>query len=98
MSIQRRLHGHETDSFVREAKRAFADRLRGAAATGPFTLIFHGVVDADQRRPSFCAATSAVALCQKESREMSPPFETTSTIRSRKGNGFSVRSLAELLW
>jgi DNA-binding transcriptional MerR regulator len=51
MTMQRRLHGHETDSFVREAKKAFADCLRGAAATGPFTLIFHGVVDAEHDGP-----------------------------------------------
>ena len=51
MSIQRRLHGNETDSFVREAKNAFADRLRGAVATGPFMLMFHGVVDAERDGP-----------------------------------------------
>jgi DNA-binding transcriptional MerR regulator len=51
MSIQRRLHGHETDSFVREAKKAFADHLGGVEPTGPFTLIFHGVVDADHDGP-----------------------------------------------
>lgn len=51
LSIQRRLHGHETDAFVREAKKAFAERLAGAAPTGPFTLIFHGVVDADHDGP-----------------------------------------------
>ena len=51
MSIQRRLHGNETDSFVREAKKAFAVRLRGAAATGPFMLIFHGVVDVEHDGP-----------------------------------------------
>jgi len=51
MSIQRRLHGHETDSFAREAKKAFADRMWGTAATGPFTLIFHGVVDAEHDGP-----------------------------------------------
>lgn len=51
MSIQRRLHGHETDSFVREAKKAFSDHLDGVAPTGPFTLIFHGVVDADHDGP-----------------------------------------------
>ncbi|HET9060281.1 MAG TPA: MerR family transcriptional regulator [Acidimicrobiales bacterium] len=51
MSIQRRLHGHETDGFVREAKKAFADHLRGAAPAGPFTLIFHGVVDAEHDGP-----------------------------------------------
>lgn len=51
MSIQRRLHGHETDHFVGEAKEIFAERLRGAAATGPFTLIFHGLVDAEHDGP-----------------------------------------------
>lgn len=51
MSIQRRLHGNETDGFVREAKKAFAVRLRGAPATGPFMLIFHGVVDAEHDGP-----------------------------------------------
>jgi len=51
MSIQRRLHGHETDSFVREAKKAFADHLGRVEPTGPFTLIFHGVVDADHDGP-----------------------------------------------
>ncbi|MEP7113490.1 MAG: MerR family transcriptional regulator [Ilumatobacteraceae bacterium] len=51
MSIQRRLHAHETDAFVAEAKAAFADHLSGQTATGPFTLIFHGVVDADSDGP-----------------------------------------------
>jgi len=51
LSIQRRLHGHETDDFVREAKRAFADHLAGAAPTGPFMLVFHGAVDADHDGP-----------------------------------------------
>lgn len=45
MSIQRRLRAPETDSFVAEAKAAFAAHLSGTAATGPFTLIFHGIVD-----------------------------------------------------
>jgi DNA-binding transcriptional MerR regulator len=51
MSIQRRLHASETDAFVREAKNAFAEHLGGAAATGPFSLIFHGVVDQDSDGP-----------------------------------------------
>ena len=45
MSIQRRLRAPETDAFVEEAKAALADHLGGAAPTGPFTLIFHGIVD-----------------------------------------------------
>jgi DNA-binding transcriptional MerR regulator len=51
MSIQRRLHAHETDGFVAEAKAAFGHHLNGETATGPFTLIFHGVVDADSDGP-----------------------------------------------
>ena len=51
MSIQRRLHGYETDSFVQEAKAAFAAHLDGAQTTGPFTLIFHGPVNADDDGP-----------------------------------------------
>jgi DNA-binding transcriptional MerR regulator len=51
MSIQRRLHADETDAFVTEAKAAFADHLEGRQPTGPFTLIFHGVVDHDSDGP-----------------------------------------------
>jgi DNA-binding transcriptional MerR regulator len=51
MSIQRRLHGDQTDGFVRDAKAAFAAHLDGAPATGPFTLIFHGPVNADDDGP-----------------------------------------------
>ena len=51
MSIQRRLRAPETDAFVEEAKAAFADHLAGTAPTGPFTLIFHGVVDHDSDGP-----------------------------------------------
>jgi DNA-binding transcriptional MerR regulator len=51
MSIQRRLHAPETEGFVREAKRAFAQHLAGAGPAGPFTLIFHGVVSEDSDGP-----------------------------------------------
>lgn len=51
MSIQRRLRAPETESFVREAKAAFAGHLGGASPTGPFTLIFHGVVDHESDGP-----------------------------------------------
>lgn len=51
MSIQRRLRGHQTDDFVREAKAVFAAHLDGRQATGPFTLIFHGPVNADDDGP-----------------------------------------------
>jgi len=51
MSIQRRLRAPETDGFVREAKRLFADHLRGAMPIGPFSLVFHGVVDHDSDGP-----------------------------------------------
>ena len=36
-----------TDVFVAEAKAAFIQHLAGRQATGPFTLIFHGIVDHD---------------------------------------------------
>jgi DNA-binding transcriptional MerR regulator len=51
MSIQRRLHAHETDDFVKEAKAAFAKHLEGSAPTGPFMLIFHGEVSAESDGP-----------------------------------------------
>lgn len=51
MSIQRRLHAHETDAFVAEAKAAFAQHLAGRTPTGPFTLTFHGIVDSDSDGP-----------------------------------------------
>jgi DNA-binding transcriptional MerR regulator len=51
MSIQRRLRAPETDAFVREAKTAFAEHLRGAMPTGPFSLVFHGVVDHESDGP-----------------------------------------------
>jgi DNA-binding transcriptional MerR regulator len=51
MSIQRRLRAPETDTFVQEAKAAFADHLDGALPAGPFTLIFHGVVDHESDGP-----------------------------------------------
>jgi DNA-binding transcriptional MerR regulator len=51
MSIQRRLHAAETDGFVREAKDAFRQHLDGAEPTGPFTLIFHGLVSDDSDGP-----------------------------------------------
>lgn len=51
MSIQRRLHASETDAFVREAKNAFAEHLRGSLPIGPFSLVFHGVVDHESDGP-----------------------------------------------
>jgi DNA-binding transcriptional MerR regulator len=51
MSIQRRLHAPQTDSFVLEAKAAFTVHLGAAEPAGPFMLIFHGVVDEDSDGP-----------------------------------------------
>jgi DNA-binding transcriptional MerR regulator len=51
MSIQRRLRAPETAAFVQEAKAAFARHLNGAPPTGPFTLIFHGIVDHESDGP-----------------------------------------------
>lgn len=51
MSIQRRLLASETDAFVEEARAAFARHLAGTEPTGPFVLVFHGVVDAESDGP-----------------------------------------------
>ena len=51
MSIQRRLHAPQTDSFILEAKAAFTQHLGEAEPTGPFMLIFHGVVNEDSDGP-----------------------------------------------
>jgi DNA-binding transcriptional MerR regulator len=51
MSIQRRLRAPETDAFVKEAKAAFVRHLGGAPPAGPFTLIFHGIVDLESDGP-----------------------------------------------
>lgn len=45
MSIQRRLRASQTDAFVVEAKQLFRAHLGSTAPAGPFSLIFHGVVD-----------------------------------------------------
>jgi DNA-binding transcriptional MerR regulator len=45
MSIQRRLHGDQTATFVAEAKAAFRAHLGNVQPVGPFTLIFHGPVN-----------------------------------------------------
>ena len=67
MSIQRRLRAPETDGFVREAKAAFAAHLGGAQPTGPFTLIFHGIVDHESDGP-----LEAVLGCPDECRRDRP--------------------------
>jgi DNA-binding transcriptional MerR regulator len=51
LSIQRRVRAHETDPFVAEAKALFAQHLNGAAPIGPFTVIFHGIVDHETDGP-----------------------------------------------
>lgn len=51
MSMQRRLRAPETEGFVREAKAAFAAHLGAVQPTGPFTLIFHGIVDHESDGP-----------------------------------------------
>jgi DNA-binding transcriptional MerR regulator len=51
MSIQRRLHGDETDAFVALAKATFRAHLVHAEPSGPFTLIFHGPVNDQEDGP-----------------------------------------------
>jgi DNA-binding transcriptional MerR regulator len=61
MSIQRRLRAPETDAFAAEARAAFAAHLGGADPGGPFTLIFHGIVDHESDGP-----LEAVLPCPEE--------------------------------
>jgi DNA-binding transcriptional MerR regulator len=61
MSVQRRLRAAETDDFVREAKELFAAHPGGPAAPGPFSLIFHGVVDHESDGP-----LEATLVCSDE--------------------------------
>lgn len=51
LSIQRRLHGDQTDAFIAEAKAAFRTHLGETVPTGPFTVIFHGPVNEAQDGP-----------------------------------------------
>jgi len=51
MSIQRRLRAPQTEAFVAEAKTAFHQHLDGATPTGPFMLVFHGIVDHESDGP-----------------------------------------------
>jgi DNA-binding transcriptional MerR regulator len=51
MSVQRRLHAPETDRFLTETRALFTSHLAGAKPTGPFTLIFHGIVDYENDGP-----------------------------------------------
>ncbi len=61
MTIQRRLSASETDSFVREAKRIFYRHLNGSPPAGPFSLVFHGVVDYESDGP-----LEATLVCSDE--------------------------------
>jgi DNA-binding transcriptional MerR regulator len=45
MSIQRRLHGDQTNAFVQEVKGLFGAHLGDTEPVGPFSLIFHGPVN-----------------------------------------------------
>jgi hypothetical protein len=51
MTMQRRLRADETDDFAAEARAAFEHHLDGRTPTGPFTLIFHGIVDDESDGP-----------------------------------------------
>jgi hypothetical protein len=51
LSIQRRLRASETDAFVCEAKAVFAEHLQNAVPAGPFSLVFHGIVDHESDGP-----------------------------------------------
>ena len=51
MSIQRRLRVPEIDGFAHEAQAAFAEHLKDAEPTGPFTLIYHAEISAESDGP-----------------------------------------------
>jgi DNA-binding transcriptional MerR regulator len=51
MTLQRRLRAAETDAFIRQAKDAFRAHLRGEEPAGPFSLLFHGIVDDESDGP-----------------------------------------------
>ncbi len=51
MSMQRRLHVSALDAFLTHAKSAFAAHLGDAPPTGPFTVVFHGIVDDERDGP-----------------------------------------------
>ncbi len=51
MTIERRLRAGETDAFLREAKRLFAEHMGGSLPIESFSLIFHGVVDHESDGP-----------------------------------------------
>jgi len=63
LSMQRRLRAPETDAFVAEARAAFAEHLGDRVACGPFTLVFHGIVDHESDGPieAFLGCPDAVA-------------------------------------
>lgn len=51
MSIQRRLRAPETDPFIEEAKNAFRLVFGERVPTGPFIVIFYGIVDDESDGP-----------------------------------------------
>jgi DNA-binding transcriptional MerR regulator len=87
MSIQRRLHGAETDAFAAEARAAFAGHL-GAAACGPFTLIFHGIVDAEHDGP-----IEAVQACPLDTE----PSDTVG-IRTEPAHDEAYTTITKAQW
>jgi hypothetical protein len=88
MSIQWRLHAHETDSFVREAKSAFAEHLGISEPAVPFTLIFHGVVDADSDGP-----LEAVVACPEDTQ----PTDTIG-IRTEAAHDEAYTAITKAQW
>jgi DNA-binding transcriptional MerR regulator len=61
MTMQRRLRASETETFVAEVKRLFAEHLGGPLTIESFSLIFHGVVDYESDGP-----LEAVLACSDE--------------------------------
>jgi hypothetical protein len=88
MSIQRPLHAAETDHFVRDAKATFTAHLGTTPPTGPFTLIFHRVVDAESDGP-----LEAVLGCP----EIVVPTEVIG-IRTEPAHDEAYTTITEAQW
>jgi DNA-binding transcriptional MerR regulator len=88
MSMQRRLHANETDAFVDEAKSVFAAHLGERPPTGPFTLIFHGIVDDDSDGP-----IEAILGCDDEI----PPTESIG-IRTEPAHDEAYTTITKAQW
>jgi DNA-binding transcriptional MerR regulator len=88
LSMARRLRAPETDAFVLEARAAFAAHLGDAAPTGPFMLLFHGIVDHESDGP-----IEAVQPCTDDV----PPSEAVG-IRTEPAHDEAYTTVTKAEW